>query len=723
MTFTIQNTLEGGAEGAAATVANLGLSGAAPSFVSGTSMTFAAAAAKHGTRGLRYTYDATTTGAQRPVWQIAAELARSVMDVYNRFFGAFAVEDIMGYRSASAGVAYLHLDGTGHFYAADATGAGIAGSNSTATVPVGSYYRAALAATPGTTTSNGSVAYAVWIDGETTPSITWSTTTANTGTVGITQLCLGRSTTRTVNRVMDYDTFRAQTLTSGWLAEYVPPAPSVSVSLSSGTSLRAGKTQSLTATVTDPGAVVSSLVFSQSSGPSVALSGSGNSRTYTIPATLSASSLAFKVSARDSNGTELAIGTTTHSVLASDIRGKSGGVLVGGYVRGGTVRPGKATVPPVITDPTSGRLTGSQYVMAESLPRWSEFAPTSTRDGDLRGLTAAYAGAGKVLNVDVGKFSGPNFSTPNAGSAADVENGWRGLVGAGKGTIFGYPSSGFTKGTPPTTAGSTNPMHTLQVGVTSRKTLEVGNFSLNGNAGHPHGGLRVSNDLSAANEALHIWPIWGDDGAPGNNWSPPGETFLVNPWRVKNVMIDSIIAEGRNNSSSPLGFNNATDVRVKYMWSNQCLYGMPTCWLTKGNILLDEVVTLGGHIGLNLENVGGTIIVGKLTAKPNRTQLSNGNAMHATFQSNRSAYVADRIEFHDLDVDTGLKGGCFMLMSSRSYTVAGGDNGSSTQLQQASRVHVYRRRADGTEYELTMQDTSVAGNASPDVTKYWYLYR
>lgn len=402
--------------------------------------------------------------------------------------------------------------------------------------------------------------------------------------------------------------------------------------------------------------------------------------------------------------------------MAVDIRGFVGGeVRTGGLVRNGRVK--EWTVPAVPVGPTT-RPTGSQYVMAESLPRWSEFAPTSTRDGDLRGFIAAYAGAGKVLNVPEGKYSGPNWNTQNAASAADVENGWRGLVGAGQGTVFGYPASGFVKGTPPTSG--TNPMHTIQVGVSSRKALEVGNFSMVGNAGHLHGGIRISADLNAASETLRVWNIWGDNAAPGNSNSPPGETFFINVWRSVRSLMEDITVEGRNNSSSAVGYNNANNTVTKRVYSNECRYGMPTWWKCT-NIYTEDITSLGGYCGINMENVGGDIIHWRTTMKPNRTVRPS--SMHSTYQSNQAAFKAKKVEFHDPVMDTGLKAGCFMLLSSKNYTVPGGDNGSTIQLQDPSLVHVFKRRADGSEYELTMQDTSIAGNASPDVTKYWYLYR
>lgn len=708
MAVDLQNTFDSVPEGAVLTTANLASSGAAPSLVAGTALTALAAAAKNGPRGVRATYTADTTGAQRVVWTIPAETGRVVEGVEFRFNGAFAVEDIIGYRSASAGVSYLHIDSNGKFYAADATGAGIAGSNSTLTIPVGSFVRVDFATQAGTTTSNGHVGYAVFVNGVTTPTFTWSSDTANTGTAGITALCMGRSTTRTVNRNVDYDTWRAKTLTTGWLPAYVDPTPTVAVALNTATALRPGKSQQLKATVMDPSSAVTDLVFSQTSGPAVTLAGSGSTLSYIVPPSLTATTLTFRVSARNASNNELSFTTVTHTVEASTVRTKIGGVVTPGYIRNADVKvPTAPTVPAEPVDPDA-QVTGPDYVTIQSL---NLVNPFSIREAFTKN------GNGKKLSIPAGNFLDTDFNRTSQ-AVISMPNTWKGIVGVGDASVVGLKAGTSTLAAadiPTTRDAATNPYYLVKaIGGTA---MEFRKFKLSKGAPHLHGGIQVrTNTNSVLFEDVNQF-----DSAPGNDWTPPGETFGITTWHCEGgATVRRCFGDGNGRGSSLLGFNSTNNILVEDCDFRNSPWGMPTFWQCN-NYTTRNLKSYGGHAGINQEQVGGVIEHYNPEVFPNRDWPSSGgnkNAMHFTFQSNNPSYVATALRIYDAVNDTGLRNGALNIMKSANYTVAGG----SGQLQKDTAIEVYKT-VSGVLRKLTMVDMNNSGGVTINADQHFCLFR
>lgn len=703
MAVDIQNTFDSVPEAAALTTANLASSGATPSLISGTAFTALAAAAKNGPRGVRATYDGTTTGAQRVVWAVTAETGRVVMSVQFRFNGAFAVDDIMGFRSASAGVSYLHVDSSGKFYAADSAGVGITGANSTLTIPVGSWVRVDFASTPGTTTTNGHVSYAVYVNDVTTPTFTWSTDTANTGTAPITQLCMGRSTTRTVNRAVDYDTFRAKTLATGWLPTYVDPTPTVSVALNTATALKAGRSQQLKATVTDPSAAVTDLVFTQTAGPAVALAGSGDTLSYIVPPSLTATTLTFRVSARNTSNTELSFSTVSHTVEASTVRTKIDGTTVPGYVRNADIKvPSAPTVPAEPVDP-AGQVTGTDYVTIQSLNLTNPF---SIREAFTKN------GGGKVLSIPAGNFLDPDFNRTSQ-AVINMPNTWRGIVGVGDTSVVGLTpgSSTLTSADIPTTRdGATNPYYLIKaIGGTP---MQFRRFKMSKGATHLHGGIQArSNTNAVLFEDLNQF-----DSAPGNDWTPPGETFGITTWHCEGgATVRRCFGDGNGRGSSLLGFNDTNNILVEDCDFRNAPWGMPTFWKCN-NYTTRRLKSYGGHAGINQEQVGGVIEHWNPEVFPGRT--NNANAMHFTFQSNNPSYVATKMRIYDAVNDVGLRNFALNIMKSNNYTVGGG----SGQLQQDAAIEVYKT-VGGVLKKLTMVDMNNTGGVTINADQHFCLFR
>lgn len=129
--------------------------------------------------------------------------------------------------------------------------------------------------------------------------------------------------------------------------------------------------------------------------------------------------------------------------------------------------------------------------------------------------------------------------------------------------------------------GSTNPYHLLAIGSGSGRgggpVIKWEDFTLVGTPqGHVYGGLRMN--YGAIGSVMRNVKI---TGIPGNDSTPPGETFAANLYNCLNVVVDNCEFDGRlNETGSPvtasmLGLNNADHHTVVDTTFKYCGPGFP----------------------------------------------------------------------------------------------------------------------------------------------------
>ncbi|MGB4762070.1 MAG: hypothetical protein WBP12_01775 [Candidatus Saccharimonas sp.] len=333
MTTTLINTAEGGTNGVTVSTANTGgLSGNAADTVtigSGNTIIFSNANPAHGTLGYEMNYSTTAGGSLR--WNVD-ESSRLVHSFYVKLSTLPTAQEYLGaIRNSGGNMCIACIGSDGKFIMQNAAGTGISASRATNAFPVDQFIRIEIAATKGTTTGNGSIEYAYYLGNGTTPLASWSSNTQNAGTTNVAQVIIGRNTAATEERIVWYDTIRAQALNSGWIGPYstqntLPVAelgPNIGDIEPFSTQLVDGSASS----DSDGGSVVQ-YTFRQISGPAVSLSGSGATRTYKAPGTLAGTTVTFGLIVTDDQDGASSEDTVVHTILKVNERAIIGGVQV-----------------------------------------------------------------------------------------------------------------------------------------------------------------------------------------------------------------------------------------------------------------------------------------------------------------------------------------------------------------------------------------------------------
>lgn len=355
--------------------------------------------------------------------------------------------------------------------------------------------------------------------------------------------------------------------------------------------------------------------------------------------------------------------------------------------------------------------TGSGYTTIQSLNLTD---PTSIREAFTK------SGNNTILTLPAGTFEDPDFNRTNKGMVS-MPSSWRGISGVGASTRIRLQpgTSTLTTEIPTERDQATNPYYLITALGGTPMAFE--RFTLGPGANHLHGGIQArTNANSLTFQDLNL-----DDPAPGNDWTPPGETFGLNAWNCQGgVLVKNIIGNGNARNSSMIGFNSCRDILMEDIDISNAPWGMPTFWQCI-NFTTRRVKVYGGHIGLNQEQVGGVIEHYNPEFFPNRDWPSTGgnsNAMHMTFQSNNPAYVASVMRVYEAQNDTGrgatARNGCLMIMKSNNYTVQGG----SGQLQQDTAIEVYKT-VNGVQKKLALLDMNNTGGVVADPTKNFCVFR
>lgn len=367
----------------------------------------------------------------------------------------------------------------------------------------------------------------------------------------------------------------------------------------------------------------------------------------------------------------------------------------------------RKTTPAVPVDENDQKI-GAGYTPIQSLNLVNPFS-----------LKEAYSknGNGTILTGPAGVYEESDFSRTTKGMVS-MPNTWRGFSGVGKGTVVRLKpgTSTLTSADIPTARDqATNPYYLIIAHGSTAQTWE--RFTFGPGANHNHGGIQAR----AGNNQLIFDDLDLFDLAPGNDWTPPGETFGLNAWQSPGgVTVRNVRGDGNNRGSSLIGFNSCRDIVVEDVDLRNSPWGMITFWQCT-NFTTRRVKSYGGHAGINQEQVGGIIEHYNPELFPNRnwpTSGANANSMHITFQSNNPSYVASKMRVFDAVNDTGLRNGALMIMKSNNYTVAGG----SGQLQQDSAIEVYKT-VNGVQRKLTMVDMNNTGGVTIDKDQHFCLFR
>lgn len=293
-----KNIAEGGTNGANVSVANSGgISGDAFDTIvvnnaavnaGNAAITYASSAALAGALGFKLIPKASSSylrwtdptpgirgGVRRSYKHVAAPGAQTELCSI-RVVGGGPLGDSVG---AAAGAVVVTPAG-----GLAANTAGTTHSASIFTPTVGTTYQVELHVEKGTTTTDGKVWFRVYSADGATVLHTWTATNVNTRSSNPYQYRWGGATTTATGWTDDqFDSLQAGALESGYFSQLSDAARVLDVVIT--TTGEPFSTATVTANLESGSPAADSWTFTQISGPSVVLSGTGNTRTYTVPAT------------------------------------------------------------------------------------------------------------------------------------------------------------------------------------------------------------------------------------------------------------------------------------------------------------------------------------------------------------------------------------------------------------------------------------------------------
>lgn len=247
-----------------------------------------------------------------------------------RYFPAFpsATSSLMGvFIGAGTTPAQLYIQSDGRVLLQSASGTVYTSSVS---LGVNTQYRFEMAVEVGTTTSNGTINMAVYEGDSTTELFTFTTSTTNTGTTTLANVQFGRpiSSAATYEDYLDDIAANDGTVTFIGPAVVANQAPTADAG-GDQTNLEPYTVVTLTGTDNDSDGTVVTRTWTQVSGsPTVTLSGSGATRTYLAPGTISGTTLTFGYQVTDNDGASSLQDTVNNTILPVTERAVIGGVEV-----------------------------------------------------------------------------------------------------------------------------------------------------------------------------------------------------------------------------------------------------------------------------------------------------------------------------------------------------------------------------------------------------------
>lgn len=216
--------------------------------------------------------------------------------------------------SGSSSMAALGMSGTsaGKLVAAQSGGTPLPATLSSTTLVADHLYWAGLAVSKGAAGA-GVVEWILWDSDRTTVLETKSATTATTSTAAPGEFRTGAPASATlVPRTHYLSSVQAGHYASGWPTP-IPPAAPVVESVVATTTGESFSTATVTATLAAGSAAPDSWTWTQTSGPTVTLSGSGASRTFELPALMDGGTITIQATAtKDSVSHSMSTTVTVH---------------------------------------------------------------------------------------------------------------------------------------------------------------------------------------------------------------------------------------------------------------------------------------------------------------------------------------------------------------------------------------------------------------------------
>jgi len=316
-----QNSGEGGTVGTTATIANSGgASGDAFGQISITgspSFTYASNAVMHGSRSYR------VAGAAADVlkaYLINTGSSSGATRVYIRFNTLpSAAHTLVQFQNSNfSNGASIGLNSSNQLIVQNVVGTVLYTAPST--VDVGVWYRLELQSIVGNATNSGTIAFQYYIGDAITASGSYRSSIVNTGTdVSIIRSIIGKHNTTSALDT-NFDDFAYDDSTSNPIGSLANQAP-VANAGTNQTNIEPYTTVVLSGADSDSDGVIVQRVWSQTAGsPTVQLSGSGTTRTFMAPGTLSGTTLTFAYQVYDNDGVMSAQDTVTVTIMSATER-------------------------------------------------------------------------------------------------------------------------------------------------------------------------------------------------------------------------------------------------------------------------------------------------------------------------------------------------------------------------------------------------------------------
>lgn len=322
----VQNTFEGGSSGATITPANSGGASGTPFYeveiITGATCTYSTTAS-NGSIGASI----TGNGAHALLGFYMTDTNTLSFRFYIRIPSNPTSEvQIVTPRSSTDYIGGLNLNTSGKIKVTAAPGE-LTLYTCTNALALNTWYRVEISWSVATATT-GAVQFKYFAGNSTTAIESYTTTTANLGTLPIYLLRMGKIG-NSGNSPMFLDSVAYDPATVSLLGPYaaINIAPIANAG-AGGVNIEPGVTCTLNGSAsTDPDGTIASYAWAQTSGKAVTLTGSGASRTFTAPYTLPGTVCGFQLTVTDNSGAT-ATATVSFTVMGATERMHAGGVLV-----------------------------------------------------------------------------------------------------------------------------------------------------------------------------------------------------------------------------------------------------------------------------------------------------------------------------------------------------------------------------------------------------------
>lgn len=312
------NTAEGGTAGTTVTMANSG-GGSGDAFTELTAtgtLEFSTAQVMRGS----LSYHAANTGTQTIMgWGSLSCMASSVRFYFRMTAAPTAAVQMFTFRNSVNFNLQLALNTNRTINVSLGAAQGSTVLKTTAALAVDTWYRMEVAAEIGTGPTNGKVWLSYFLGDSTTAVETFANTATDMGTTPIVSIRMGKLNT-SGNTDFYYDSIAADTINSALLGpDNTLPSASLGddvVDIEPWTTV----TMTLTAAGSPTG-----YVWRQTAGPTVTLTGTGNTRSYTAPGLLESTTLTFAAKASYAGG-----GFSVEDFVNHDVRYAPERAIIGG---------------------------------------------------------------------------------------------------------------------------------------------------------------------------------------------------------------------------------------------------------------------------------------------------------------------------------------------------------------------------------------------------------